>query len=54
MQIKKTRLRYLVKGLKNKCANFQNDRLNRFYVTLHTDFENEKFKYADLGFRDNF
>ena len=45
---------YLVKWLKNKCANFQKDRLNGFYVTLNTDFKNENFKYADLGSRDNF
>ena len=28
--------------------------MNRFHVTLNTDFENEKFKYADLGSRDYF
>ena len=43
-----------IKWQKNECAKFQEDRLNRFYVTLNTDFENKKFKYVDLGFPNNF
>ena len=52
MQINKNLRELPCKMTKKKCANFQKDRLNRFYVTLNTDFENEKCIYADLGSRE--
>ena len=54
MQIKKNSTLLSSKMTKEWVCKISRGSVNRFYVTLNTDFENEKFKYADLGFPNNF